>query len=311
MINPHTNDDPRIGPVPADRREEAVRLLLSRLPREDQPSHIAALSAELATEPSLADGLFGAFLGDRLVGVVFVQLQPGKTAVVWPPRIEQGQPDVLAEQLLHAACAELPGRNVRLAMALLYTDCPDDERVLRNERFEFLSNLLYLVSPEDKFPNSPPETSIEFEPYCEANHERLARVVADSYHETQDCPALNGVREIEDVLTGYKASGVFDPSRWLILRHQGQDVGCLLLTDHPTHGNWELVYMGIPPSSRGHGWGLDVTREAQWLTRQAGRPRLVLAVDATNKPAIDVYATAGFRVWDRRLVYARVFPPLA
>jgi RimJ/RimL family protein N-acetyltransferase len=50
-----------------------------------------------------------------------------------------------------------------------------------------------------------------------------------------------------------------------------------------------------------------MVRYAQWRAGQAGRARLVLAVDAANGPAIRLYAAAGFQAWDRRTVYARIF----
>jgi len=82
-------------------------------------------------------------------------------------------------------------------------------------------------------------------------------------------------------------------------------MGCVLLADHPEHDQSELMYLGIVPEQRGHGWGLQATRHAQWLARRAGRERLILAVDDTNGPARNVYTQAGFRLWDRRSVYAR------
>jgi len=135
----------------------------------------------------------------------------------------------------------------------------------------------------------------------------LAHIVEATYEQSLDCPAMDGLRSIEDILDGYRATGRFDPSRWLIVEHEGRDVGCLLLTDHPMHENWELVYMGVVARDRGHGWGVEIARHAQWLTRQAGRPRLVLAVDAANGPGIEMYSAAGFQAWDRRAVYLRTF----
>jgi len=133
-------------------------------------------------------------------------------------------------------------------------------------------------------------------------------VLEATYEQTLDCPVLNGVRQIEDVLVGYRSTGAFSPDYWLIVRHGGKDVGCLLLADHPQHDNIELVYMGVMSSLRGRGWGIQITRQAQWLTRRAGRRRLVLAVDAANTPAVRMYAEAGFQTWDRRSVYLRRFP---
>ena len=183
----------------------------------------------------------------------------------------------------------------------------EDGTVLSAEGFEPLADLLYLVSPDERFPPSRPAGRLEFESYSPASHGRMARVIEATYEETLDCPRLNGVREIDDVMVGYRATGVFAPARWLLVRHQGEDVGCLLLADHPQQENWELVYMGLVPSARGNGWGNEITQYAQWLTRQAGRPRLVLAVDATNAPAIRVYSSLGFHPWDRRSVYLKIF----
>ena len=60
------------------------------------------------------------------------------------------------------------------------------------------------------------------------------------------------------------------------------------------------------PAARGRGWGLEVVRHAQWLSGQASRNRLILAVDAANEPALRIYAAAGFQSWDQKSVYVLV-----
>lgn len=227
--------------------------------------------------------------------------------MVWTPRLVDGEPEATAGELLDAASRWLPRRRVRIAQIQVELDNRTDDRFLRRHGYESLADLLYLVAVENQFPAKLPPGPLEFEPYCVANHTRLAQLVEATYQQTLDCPQLDGVRQIEDILVGYRATGVFDPSRWLIVRHQGENVGCLLLADHPENENWELVYMGVVAGHRGHGWGIDIARRAQWLTRQAGRPRLVLAVDAANRPAIRTYAAVGFRAWERRSVFLRVF----
>jgi ribosomal protein S18 acetylase RimI-like enzyme len=64
--------------------------------------------------------------------------------------------------------------------------------------------------------------------------------------------------------------------------------------------------MGIVPTSRGAGWGVEIARQAEWLAGVASRGRVVLAVDAENSPAVRMYAAAGFQAWDRRHVFVRV-----
>ena len=117
---------------------------------------------------------------------------------------------------------------------------------------------------------------------------------------------MNGLREIEDVLEGYQATGEFDASRWLIARREGHDVGCLLLAAHPEDDMWELVYQGIVPAARGQRFGMDLTQYAQWRTRQAGVAQLVLAVDAANEPALRIYAAAGFTAWEQRWIFVKL-----
>jgi len=277
-----------------------MRLLCSRTASDYRDEQIQTTIKDLATGEISPQGLLGAYRGGRLTGGVFAQIQPGRAALVWMPRIVADEPDSTATELLSAAIDWLGAQRVHLAQVLLEMSMTDDEQFLHRHGFEHLADLLYMVSPEDLFPTTMPNTSLQFEPYAESNHERLVSVVEATYRQTLDCPLLDGVRQIEDVLAGYRAIGAFDPSRWLLVRHVDRDVGCLLLTDHPEHGNWELIYMGVAATERGHGWGREIARRGQWMTREAGRPRLVLAVDASNEPAIRAYALTGFRAWDRR-----------
>jgi len=300
-------DPPLIGPASPERRREVLSLVLRHLLAEDRDERIRAFLRRARPNPTLLDGLLEARRGDRLVGGIFSEVQAGGTAVVWPPRLVPEEPAATREQLLAAAEEFLRSRHIYVACTLLQADMEDDGRVLRAGGFEPLADLIYLFSTEEVFPRPRPTSPLEFQSYGPAHHDRLAGVVEATYEGTLDCPRLNGVRHIDAVLAGYRATGTFHPDRWLLVRHQGADVGCLLLADHPEEENWELVYMGLVPSARGNGWGRAITRHAQWLTRQAGRPRLVLAVDRANAPAVRMYSMEGFRAWDRRSVYLKVF----
>jgi ribosomal protein S18 acetylase RimI-like enzyme len=306
-MNPAAAHDPQIGPVSPERQAEALRLVFSRLAEADRQRQLETFLAAAPGANVSLSGLLGASRRSRLVGAVFSQIQPGRTALLWPPRIVVGESAATAARLLETACGRLARQQICMVQALLETDASPDAATLLAGGFDRLAKLFYLVSPEVEFPSQPPWGSLDFEYYSPANHPRLARVVEATYGQTLDCPRLNGVRQIEDVLTGYRATGVFDPERWLIVRHDGRDVGCLLLADHPKDGNFELVYMGLAASVRGRGWGTDIARQAQWRTRQAGRARLVLAVDTANQPALKIYTAVGFRAWDRRSAYVKVF----
>ena len=307
MSHSDENAEIEIAQAPPDRAEEALRLVFCHLSEDERQQQVQTLLVHARSGRVSLEGLLEARCGDRLMGAQFSQVLPGSTAIVWPPRVVPEGPAGLGGRLLEADCRRIAARGIRAAHALLENVTEADDAVLRTGGFGFLTDLLYLVSLEDQFPTDRPSSPLQFEPYCAANHSRLARVVEATYVDTRDCPKMNDGRDIEEILEGYRETGVFDPARWMIVRHSDRDVGCLLLADHPEYGNWELVYMGVVQEARGAGWGMDVTRHGQWLTGQAGRPRLVLAVDAENGPAIAAYASVGFQAWDRRSVYFQVF----
>ncbi len=303
----HPTEPLRIEAIPPAQRPAALELIVGQLPEADRQRQIATLVSEDGVAKTSLDGLFGGFRGKWLVGAALAQVLPGRAASVWPPRIVAGEPSATARQLLDRIADFLAAQGVRIAQTLLDPATRTDEQVLGAGGFCRLSDLLYLVCLNSEFPTAPPPTSLEFEVYDPANHRRMAAMVEATYQRTLDCPQLNGLRQIEDVLAGYRGCGVFDASRWLLVRHGGKDVGCLLLSDYPDYDNWELVYMGVAPWARGNGWGIEIVRYAQWRARQAGRMRLVLAVDAANRPAIAMYAAAGFQTWDQRVVWLKVF----
>lgn len=292
---------------PPNRVQKALSMVLADLPPSDRAATVQVFVAEAEGGRLPLDGLLEARRQGRMVGAVFSLVEVGRTAVVWPPRLASREPMATARALLAATCERLERESVVAANAILPAANDWDDRVLRGAGFEPLVELFYLACQQDSFPASRPQSPLKFEPYRSANHARLAGLVEATYVGSLDCPAVDGVRQVEDVLEGYRATGEFAPERWLIVRHAGKDVGCLLLADHPEQQNLELVYMGVAPSSRGNGWGAQIARHAQWIAATMGRERLVLAVDAENGPALRAYAAVGFEAWDRRQVYSKRF----
>jgi ribosomal protein S18 acetylase RimI-like enzyme len=163
-----------------------------------------------------------------------------------------------------------------------------------------VGQLDYLACSSVALPESPTTGSLEFEAYRADQQTRLARVVESTYSDTMDCPELNGLRDTRDVLDGYRHANQFRPDCWWFVLHRKEDIGCLLLAEHAEHNQIELVYMGLVPWVRGHGWGRILVRHAQWMCRQLGRARVVLAVDSRNEPALEIYSSAGFLICDQR-----------
>ncbi len=286
---------------------EALELIFSRFDPQQAAEYRSIYQGALDEGAVQPQWVLAAHDGGRLLGAAMYQLHPGRTALVWPPRLAKKAPPQLARYLMAEIVDRLRWAETRLATILLHHVDSEERQLLTLAQFAHIAELVYLVSFRQDFPFAPPETELAFEVYTPRNHARLAAVVLATYEGSLDCPALDGVRDIEDILAGYRATGTFVPDYWAIVRHHDQDVGCVLLADHPREDSCELVYMGVVAPMRGRGWGRQVVRWAQWQTRRAGRGRLVAAVDAANHPAVDLYAGLGFSAWDRRQCFARVF----
>jgi ribosomal protein S18 acetylase RimI-like enzyme len=297
---------PQIAPAEENAWPDALAIAFGHLPREQCEARVAEAVRRHRTGDG-GDVLLTGRRDGRLVGAVYATIQPGRTAIVVPPQLVAGESPQTACELVAAAVEELQRRGVRLAQALETTNHGTSIDAFEANGFRHVSDLMYLVWLSDSFGDVPFDSELEFVSDLSPNHERLADIVERTYEGSLDCPAIDKVRSIEDVLEGYRAVGAFDPDRWLIARQRDRDIGCLLLAAYPKNQHWELVYMGVVPEARGRGLGLALVRHAQRLAREGRATRLALAVDAANEPAMDAYETAGFTTWDRRTVYVRAF----
>ena len=97
---------------------------------------------------------------------------------------------------------------------------------------------------------------LNFVPYDRNQRGRLMDLVERTYEGTLDCAGLE--RCAADGACDQRLSGDGRVSAGeLAVRSQrtAQDVGVLLLADHPQGRHWELMYMGLVPEARGRGWG--------------------------------------------------------
>ena len=122
-------------------------------------------------------------------------------------------------------------------------------------------------------------------------------------------PELEGARSLDDIVEGYRAAGQLVADRWWLGRIQGKPeaAAVLLLAEIPGRDVWEVIYLGLTPSARGCGLGLAVVQRALELA-QGHVPRLELAVDRRNTPALRLYDTAGFVIRECRTVHLAIFP---
>jgi GNAT superfamily N-acetyltransferase len=141
--------------------------------------------------------------------------------------------------------------------------------------------------------------------YGPESHARFAETINQSYGGSLDCPALNGRRNIEDVIAGHQSTGLFDPGLWLLLSERGEGRGVVLLNPTVTGESVELVYLGVVPGSRGRGVGDGLLRLGIHHVVERGWKSLSLAVDSRNAPALGLYHRHGLKRVGSRLAMIR------
>jgi mycothiol synthase len=291
----------------SDEALECLTLLLAAMPEQERPALAAELAAELPRDGDSVSGLFRAEAGGQWIGVGLAQVHAGRTASIWRPRFHGEESAEVAGLLIRRCLESLAGQPIRVTQSLVEIDDVAAQWFL-DAGFMRIARLAYLLwdakRPDVAFDSSPLrfQTAVDVPLVC------FAEVVQRSYEQTLDCPALNDVRAVDEVLEGYRAIGQHRPELWTLAYAGDEAVGCVLLSEDPGADHCELVYMGLAPTARGRDWGAKLIAEAQRQTVAMNRSRLVLAVDVANKPALVQYHRAGFRVWDQRDVFAITEP---
>lgn len=299
-----------IGGCDERQLRSALELVLEPLPADQRGPLVESL-ARLADEPLGAfDALATATIDGHVVAAAWAQPQPGRTASLWLPQAAGVSLAGVSQPLIKEALRKVDAAGVEMTQTLLEPGDARDAELLIECGFGKLAELEYLGWSGDRAqPDECPDNArVDLTPVDFSDHRRLQRVVSSTYVETLDCPELDGMRSMADVLAGYQQTGDHDPALWFYLRAEGADVGALLLTEHRASKQLELMYMGIVPEARGQGFGKLAVQAAQKIARMRSADRLVLAVDARNDPAKRIYEQAGFESWATRVVYARSKP---
>jgi ribosomal protein S18 acetylase RimI-like enzyme len=302
-----------LGELTTPQSAAALRLAVGSRSETAAESLIASVLASAAARD---DFLLVAAVDDsreqespssRVQAAVLAQLLAGRAAVVWTPQV--ADPCIaagsrsLALELLAAVHAQLATRGVHLAQVVAEPGAPPPDDFWQAAGYRHAGDLCYVAIPVEQS-NRASASKLPFAlEIAPPDDTRLAAILTQTYRGSLDCPLVDGLREPADVLAGYRTVGTYRPEWWLIARAHGQDVGCLILADHPEQGHAELVYLGIAPPWRGRRWGRLLTAAALQLAARVGHERLVLAVDERNGPARAQYAAAGGVEWDTRRIW--------
>lgn len=288
-------------------RDAALALLYSRLSRSEREQQMAeTLSAVERREISL-ENLLVALEGDRVVGSALAVRRPGRIAFLWPPVVcEEPAPSAVVQALLDALAWRVDAQHVLMTQCLLTPDDAAGRTSLESGGFPYVTDLMLLsrslgdVTPQSENPG------LTVACYTAELHNVFAQVVQRTYEGTLDCPALAQIRSGEESLDSHRVTGEFRPEGWRIYRSLGQDVGVVLLAEHPDRDAWEVAYLGVIPESRRRGLGRAILSEALCFAAGSGRSTIEVAADAGNSPALGLYRRLGFQDIRRFAVHLRI-----
>ena len=302
-----TGSDLHVTPVAPSERKTVLQLIFQELESTRRDSLVQDYIGQATHGKLSLEGLLAVKHQDEIIGASWCHVLPGKTAALSAPQLKPGATKDAIDLLWAEMDRYSKTADVEIAQCLIPTDSAENADALRRTGFRRVSLLMHMTSSSENFPETTAESRLEYQSCALDQMQRMADLVQSTYQQSLDCPVLNGSRKMTAVLEGYRHTGVFDPGRWLFVRFKSQDVGCLVLTDHAQENQWELMYLGLIPEVRGHGWGLEATRYAQWLVSQTERDQLVLSVDAANYPAVNVYELAGFSACDRQWIFFKTY----
>lgn len=339
---------PQVELCPPEARERALQVLYQRVPESLRFSLIVEVLKDTARGLVDLSGLWIAWnqpwglewLGPRsqIIGAILTQALPGRAAAIWPPEVQPSlRRATTAAVLVQSALRDLQTRGFRIVQAVL------DESASRRGGGDLtrggmprVTELLYLEretrlslpgttlmgshsgsrSRECDGAANPLDASgqlivpsLVWQPFHMAREEEFRAKLQASYTSSLDMPELEGVRSLDDILEGHRATGRFVPDRWQLGQVPGEPQAAviLMLSEVPDRDVWEVVYLGLTPAARGRGLGHQAIAHALELARPHAS-RLELAVDIRNRPATRLYNATGFVVFDRRSVHLAVYP---
>jgi len=240
--------------------------------------------------------------GGQLEGALVISPLAGAGGLIWPPHVREGpQRSAKETELVQTGLAWLRSRGAKVVQAVLHgEEVPLAQSLVRNG-FIHVTRLRYLrhdlPAPVSVLANLAVQT------YSSADRGLFHEVLLRTYQGTLDCPELNGLRTIEEIIEGHQAQGEFKPERWWLAFDGKKAVGVLLTAANPEVQSWDISYVGVVPEARRGGWGRRLIQLAIAEARTAGASHLTVGVDARNHPAWNLYTALGFEPTGGREVF--------
>jgi ribosomal protein S18 acetylase RimI-like enzyme len=320
-----------LGPARPEEWTEAFSILFQRFPGAEQTVRvgnavtlarrgefppggiIVARVAPLEPKKTTGSPQSGVHtpISDRLLGAVLCLPLAGAGGLIWPPQVKATADRIAVEDsLVRSASSWLAAQGTKVAQALLAPEEVSTAPPLERNGFQHITTLHYLRHDLRSAPAYPGQGGqLRFQTYSTCSAEVFHDTLLETYQESLDCPEVNGVRSIAEIIAGHKAQGTYEPARWLLAFDRDQPAGVLLMSELPDSGALEISYLGVVPSLRRRAIGRQLVAKAFADARAQNVGQLTLSVDARNLPAENLYRHAGFEVYSQREVYLALWAP--
>lgn len=245
--------------------------------------------------------------GNHIISACLSIDSPGLTSAVFIPLLDRrDQRKEVLVNLLEQVAADSRERHIVYLQAMVPPDSGEGQ-VFQEAGYTFLARMLYLESDlAQAFLPISSAPLLNWETYNNQTHRLFAEVLMGTYEASRDCPLLNGVRDVEDIIAAHRSTGEFDAGLWQVAYGPSGPVGVLLLSFIPERWSYEVVYMGLLPAFRGRGYAAALLGRAVQAARDRAVMRLTLSVDEANVAARRWYERFGFRESNRRDAWIRI-----
>ena len=299
---------PAVEPARPEEQAEALRLLFCDLPSDEREQRVARVLGLLRTGELSAAGILIERGTSGPTGVLVCLPVPGASALFWPPRsVTDSEAVAREDRLLAEGLRRVRQGGAKLAQAMLAPDEMPLAPALERNGFSHVTRLWYLAHDLNGTPiHRDTPGRLTYRAYELEQPSLFHTTLLRTYIGTMDCPEVSGVRSVEEVITGHKSQGHFDPNRWWLVFEKAQAVGVCLMTGAPDNSR-DVSYIGVVPEARRRGFASEILYKAFSEAKEAGISRITLSVDARNDPALRLYRTLGFAPYDRREVFLMIW----
>src|SRR5438876_1297068 len=197
--------DAQVGPALLGELVHALRLAFQHHPTEQREARVANALRLISQGEFDTAGVFVYRNGQQIDGAMICMPVAGASGLVWPPQCRPSPRRKLQEDALVAAgTCWLRQRGAKLGQSLLHVQESHLGVPLERNGFRHITSLWYLRHDLSQTAGHRSDR-LAYQTYDSCDQKLFHDVLLRSYQETLDCPEVNGVRTMEEVVTGHRS----------------------------------------------------------------------------------------------------------